>query len=73
MRWRRVERCLRIKGKGGCKRECGRRWGGTIRLPGGTGKVRRRGKHPRSGGEWCIWIYHGNRIDWERKGVLVEW
>lgn len=48
---RRMYSCLRSR-RGGC-----RRWDGTFRLPGMTGKVRRRRcEHQGSGRDWNIWI-----------------
>lgn len=37
IRRRRRDRCPRSRGRGGCRRECGRRWVGIFRLPGLAG------------------------------------
>lgn len=50
VRRKRGDRCSRSGGKGGCRRGCRmQRWGGMFRLSGVTGKVRRSGRHRRSG------------------------
>lgn len=54
---RREDRCSRSRGRVGCTRGCGRwRWRGIFRLFSATVKVRRRGRHQRSGRDWRIWI-----------------
>lgn len=54
---RRADRCPRSKGRGGWRRKCGRRWGGTLSLPEEIlGEVLDLGRRERSGAKVSVGI-----------------